>query len=146
MYIYVQIDLVDRKRKIHLYIIVKRVYDVVMAANGFFTYEDLYARKSPNYYHRPISQISSSLKPNPLLSVLNVPTTTTAIVSTSNFAKLVSSTEIESSTKLNKLADIIPFTYFYWILVVLAILLALTLVIVFICYCRTFIKNYRTYR
>jgi len=116
-----------------------------MAVNGFFTYDDLYAGKSPNYYHRPIPQRSSSVPSNPLFSVLNLPVTT-AVVPTSYFAKLVSSTEIESSTKLNKLADIIPFTYFYWILVVLAILLTLTLVIVFICYCRTFLKNYRSRR
>jgi hypothetical protein len=116
-----------------------------MAVNGLFTYDDLYAGKPPNYYHRPIPRISSSVTSYPLLSVLNVPVTTT-IVPTSYFAKLVSSKEIESSTKLNKLADVIPFTYFYWILVVLAILLTLTLVIVFICYCRTFLKNYRTRR
>jgi hypothetical protein len=116
-----------------------------MAVNGLFTYEDLYAGKSPNYYRRPIPQVSSSLTSNSLLSVLNIPITTT-IVPTSHLAKLVSSKEIESSTKLNKLPDIIPFTYFYWILVVLAILLTLTLVIVFICYCRTFVKKYRTRR
>ncbi len=120
-----------------------------MAVNGLFTYEDLYAGKSPNHHQRPILQISSSssFTPNELLSVLNIPTTTTTtIIPTSHFEKLVLSREIESNTKLNKLADVIPFTYFYWLLVVLAILLTLTLIIVFICYCRTFFKNYKTRR
>jgi hypothetical protein len=115
-----------------------------MAVNGLFTYEDLYAGKSSNYYHRPIPQLSSSWTSHPILSVLNIPTTT--IVPTSHFGKLFSSTEIEPSDKLNKVATFIPFTYFYWILVILAILLTLTLLIVFICYCRTFVKNYRTRR
>jgi len=116
-----------------------------MAADGLFTYEDLYADKSTNYHHRPVYQVPSSLTSHPVLSVLNIPITTT-IVPTSYFAKLVSPTEIESGTKLNRLADVIPFTYFYWILVALAILLTLTLIIVFIYYFRTFIKNYRTRR
>ena len=88
-----------------------------MAVNGLFTFEDLYSGQSPNYYRRPYPDI---------------PNSTTVI-----------STEVESNTKLNKLADAIPFIYFYWILVVLAILLIITLVIVFVCYCRTFVKNYR---
>jgi len=113
-----------------------------MAVNGLFTYEDLYAGKSPNYHQRP----SSSFTPNERFSVLNIPTTTTTIIPTSHFEKLVLSREIESNTKLNKFADVIPFTYFYWLLVVLAILLTLTLIIVFICYCRTFFKNYKTRR
>ncbi len=118
-----------------------------MAVNGFFTFEDLYAGQSPNYYRRPLPQVSSSFTTNRILSISDIPiTTTTTVVPTSYFAKLVVSKEVESTTKLNKLADVIPFTYFYWILVVLAILLALTLVIVFISYCHTFIKNYRTRR
>jgi hypothetical protein len=122
-----------------------------MAVNGLFTYKDLYAGKPPNYHQRPILQLSSSsssshFTPNELFSVLNIPKTTTTIIPTSHFEKLVLSREIESNTKLNKLADVIPFTYFYWLLVVLAILLTLTLIIVFICYCRTFFKNYKTRR
>jgi hypothetical protein len=116
-----------------------------MAVSGLFTYEDLYGGKYENYYHRYIPPISSS----ETLSVLNTTTTTTttvALIPTSNHEKFVLSTEIESSTKLNKLAEIIPFTYFYWILVVLAIILILTLIIIFICYCRTFFINYKTRR
>ena len=112
-----------------------------MAASGLFTYEDLYGGKYENYYHRYIPPISSS----ETLSVLNT-TTPVSFIPTSNHEKFVLSTEIKSSTKLNKLADIIPFTYFYWALVVLAIILILTLVIVFICYCRTFFINHNTRR
>lgn len=97
-----------------------------MAADGRFTYEDLYAGQSPNYYHRPL----------PMLSNLNIPTRTT----------IISTTDIHSKTKLNKLADIIPFNYLYWILLVLAILLIITLIVIFIHYCRTFIKHHRTRR
>jgi hypothetical protein len=111
-----------------------------MAVNGLFTFEDLYAGQSPNYYRRPFPDVSNSILP-----ILDIPDTTT-VVSTSYFAKFVVSTEVESNTKLNKLADAIPFTYFYWILVVLAVLLIITLVIVFVCYCRTFVKNYRARR
>ena len=119
-----------------------------MAVNGLFTYEDLYAGHSPNYHQRPIHQVSSSssLASNQLLTALDTSPLTTTVVPTSYFSKLVLSTEIESSTKLNKLADVIPFTYFYWLLVVLAILLTLTLIIVFIYYCRTFFRNYKNRR
>ncbi len=116
-----------------------------MAVHGLFTFEDLYAGQSPNYYRRSFPQISTSVTTNSILPILNIPITTT-VVPTTYFTKLVLSTEVESNTKLNKVADVIPFTYFYWILVVLAILLILILVSVFICYCRTFIKNYRARR
>ena len=107
-----------------------------MAVDGRFTYEDLYAGQSPNYYHRPLLPISST---NAISSESDIPT----IISTT---RLVTSTEIHSRTKLNKLADIIPFNYLYWILLVLAILLSIILIIIFIYYCRTFIKHHRARR
>ncbi|CAF0744093.1 unnamed protein product [Rotaria sordida] len=124
-----------------------------MAVNGIFTYEDLYADKFQNYHRRFIPQVSSSFTSSQHLSVLNITTittttttTTTTIVPTSYFSKLISSTEIESNIKLNKLANVIPFIYFYWLLVLLAIFLTLALIIIFICYCRNFFKNYKTHR
>lgn len=104
-----------------------------MATDGRFTYEDLYAGQSPNYYHRPLLPVSST----------NVIST---IISTRYPGRLVTTTDIHSKTKLNKLADIIPFNYLYWILLVLAILLIIILIIIFIYYCRTFIKHHRTRR
>ncbi|CAF1240017.1 unnamed protein product [Adineta steineri] len=122
-----------------------------MAVNGMFTYEDLYAHKSIQYRHKLHPQVSSlqtssSFIRDPLISEINQATAIT--VPTLQSVNLTSSTtdDIESSAIQNKLADIIPFTYFYWVLVALAILLTLTLIIIFICYCRTFCKNRRNRR
>ncbi|CAF1040589.1 unnamed protein product [Rotaria sp. Silwood1] len=118
-----------------------------MAVNGIFTYEDLYAGKFQDYHRRLIPQVSSSFTSNQHSLVLNIiTTTTTTSVSTSHFSKLISSTEIESNIKLNKLTDVIPFIYFYWLLLLLAIFLTFALLIIFICYCHNCFKNYRTRR
>jgi hypothetical protein len=113
-----------------------------MAVNGLFTYEDLYAGNSQNYHSRFNLQSLSSF----ISRQLDIPLTTTNIVPTSYFEKLVLSTDELSSTESNKLASAIPFTYLYWILFVLAILLTIALIIVFICYCRTFLKDYAARR
>jgi hypothetical protein len=115
-----------------------------MAVSGLFTYDDLYAVKPPNSYPKFDLLTSSSFIPHQHLWVSDISTTT--IDPTSYSEKLVASTDIELSTKSNKLADVIPFTYFYWVLVVLAILLTITLIIVFICYCRSFLKTYTARR
>lgn len=125
----------------------KDIHDVLMAIDGRFTYEDLYAGHSPNFYRRPIFSVST----NSLSSQLEIPatptTTTTTTLSTRYFARLVATTtEVHSTTNFNKLPEIIPFTYFYWILVVLAILLALTLIIIFVYYCRSFVQKHRARR
>ena len=112
-----------------------------MAVNGLFTYEDLYAGKSQNYHSRFDLQSSSFISHE-----LDIPLTTTNIVPTSYFEKLVLSTDEISSTKSNKLVNATSYTYLYWILFVLAILLTIALIGVFICYCRTFLKNYAARR
>ncbi|UJR23653.1 hypothetical protein I4U23_026637 [Adineta vaga] len=120
-----------------------------MAVNGFFTYEDLYASRSRNYNYKLILPISPSPSniPNRFLSEADLSTKLTTDIPPSHPAKLIALTnELELSTKLNKLADIIPFSYFYWLLVILAIFLTLTLITIFICYCRTFVKNYKNRR
>ena len=61
-------------------------------------------------------------------------------------AELVLSTDLKAIVKQNKLSDVIPFTYFYWVLLVLAVILSLILISFFIYYCHTFVKNYRTHR
>jgi uncharacterized membrane protein YukC len=119
-----------------------------MAASGFFTYRDLYGGK-PEYYHR---QRSSQLLSSTTVELLSISTTTIDSLPTTinlaelvsstpiHFAKLVSSTTIQSSTsnnKLYKLVQLLPFAYFHWFLIGLAILLTLLLTIIFTCYCRS---------
>mgnify|MGYP001140220288 CR=1 FL=1 len=106
-----------------------------MAVNGMFTIEDLYGGKSLNYHHPQL--LHSALKTS-FLSVDNELTTMAA--------ELVLSTDLKAIVKQNKLSDVIPFTYFYWVLLVLAVILSLILISFFIYYCHTFVKNYRTHR
>lgn len=116
-----------------------------MAVNGIFTYEDLYANRFENYRRRIISQISSSTKSSRLLTTLNIritTTTTEAVLPALNISKLISWKEI----KTKKLVYSIPSIYFYWFLIVLAVLLALVLVGLSLYYCCIFIKNCRIRR
>ncbi len=109
-----------------------------MATSGFFTYHDLYGGKPENYHHQSSSRLSSSTTVQ-LLPITN--TTIASFPTTINFVKVISSTPtIQSSTsnsKLYKLVQLVPFAYFHWFLIGLAILLTLLLTIIFVCYCRS---------
>ncbi|CAF2208828.1 unnamed protein product [Rotaria magnacalcarata] len=121
-----------------------------MDVHGVVTYKDLYARKIANHHQRLGPKLSSHFISNKHKTILNIiattTTTTTTIIPTPHFVKLVSLEDNESNIKLNKFADIIPFIYLHWLLVLIAILIAVVLLIIFICYCRRFITIYRTRR
>ncbi|CAM4877177.1 unnamed protein product [Rotaria socialis] len=120
-----------------------------MDVNGVVTDKDLYARKIANHHQRLGPKLSShfiSNKHQAILNIIATTTTTTTIIPTPHSVKLVSLEDNESNIKLDKFADIIPFIYLHWLLVLIAILIAVVLLIIFICYCRRFITIYRTRR
>jgi len=109
-----------------------------MAASGFFTYHDLYGGKPEIYHHLRSSRLSSSTTTAEPSSTSD-DTTITSLPTTINFIELISPTTIQSSTsasKLYKFVQLVPFAYFHWFLIGLAILLTLLLTIIFTCYCR----------
>ncbi len=125
----------------------RRLYYVLMAASGFFTYHDLYGGKAEIYHHESLVPLSSSTT----VQTLSIPNTTTSSPPTTlNLFKLVSSTEIRSSTtntsKLYKLVQLIPFAYFHWFLIGIAVLLAILLITVFTCYCRNYCRKTKKFR
>lgn len=118
-----------------------------MATSGFFTYHDLYGGKPEIYHQQNIFPLSSSTT----VQTLSIPnTTTTSLPTTLHLVKLVSSTTtIRSSTsisKLYKLVQLVPFAYFHWFLIGLAVLLALLLTIIFTCYCRNHCRKSKKLR
>ncbi|CAF0812329.1 unnamed protein product [Rotaria sp. Silwood1] len=94
---------------------------MLMATSGFFTYYDLYGGKPENYHYQDNSRFLTS----------RIVTTTHSIV-------LVPSTTIQSSNKLYKLVEFVPFAYVHWFLIGLAIILTLLLIIIFMYYCRSY--------
>lgn len=109
-----------------------------MATSGLFTYRDLYAGK-PEYYHQQRSfQLLSSSATIESLWIANITTNDSAISEPIDIVNLIPLTVIESSTSSNslyKLVQLVPFAYFHWFLIGLALLLALVLAIIFTTYC-----------
>ncbi|CAF2513817.1 unnamed protein product [Rotaria sp. Silwood2] len=97
---------------------------MLMATIGFFTYYDLYGGKPEIYHYQDSSRLSLS-----------------TIVTTAHPIKLVSLATIQSSNKLYKLIQLVPFAYLYWFLIGLAILLSLLLIIIFICYFHSYCRK-----
>jgi hypothetical protein len=141
-----------------------------MATSGFFTFHDLYAGKPEYYYQQNDFQPSSSttmeleLLSDPfdilLSSTTDISLSSADDISLSNVADIsfsntddisflnttdvlqsVSSATIKSSNKFYELIQLIPFAYFHWFLIGLAILFTLLLAIIFTCYCRGHCKK-----
>jgi uncharacterized membrane protein YukC len=119
-----------------------------MATSGLFTYHDLYGGKPEIYRYQSPSYLSSPTTIQ-LLFISNTTTTSLPIPTTVNLAKLVSSTTIQLSTTSNKFykfIQLVPFAYFHWFLIGLAILLTLLLTIIFTCYCRSYCRKNKKIR
>lgn len=108
-----------------------------LVANGIFTYEDLYGGRAGEYHYRPTGSLASTERP---------PTTSISLIRISHVAKLISSTESPSKSRWTSPIESIPFTYFYWVLLAVAILLTIVLITISVCYCRALVKNYRSRR
>lgn len=117
-----------------------------MATIGIFTYRDLYGGNPEYYHHQRSSQLPSTI----LVESLLISNTTSDSLSTNeNFVNLISSTTIQSSTSsysLYKFVQLVPFAYFHWFLIGLAILLTLLLTLIFICYCRNHCRKNKKIR
>lgn len=112
-----------------------------MANGGLFTYRTLYGGR-PELYHREIYFDWSLSTVEQFVSSWDDTTTTTPIdfVSTvPEIVELIPFDTLESNVtngELHNLVRAVPFTYFHWFLVGLAIILTLLLTVVYVCYCR----------
>ena len=126
-----------------------------MATSGFFTYNDLYAGK-PELYHHPnlLLLLLSTTTTEPQSTseeITAVPTAeTTSPSDTIDSFQSVLSTTLESTTssdsKIYQLVHSVPFAYFHWFLLGLAILFALFLVFICVCYCHSCCQKRRRRR
>lgn len=126
-----------------------------MATSGFFTYYDLYGGKPEVYHHQNVFQLLSSTTEESL-PTLDEPTIATTTITTSPDSPIdflhsvLSTTVVKSSTSSNnkfyQFVQLVPFAYFHWFLLGLAILLALLLIIICVCYCRSCCRKHRRHR
>ncbi len=136
-----------------------------MATSGFFTYRDLYAGQPEYYYQQKDIPLPSST-PVELLSIsidtddISFPDTKeilfsspignsfvnitgaldsidTSFLNTTDDFNLISSTTIKSNNKLYELIQNIPFAYFHWLLIGLAVAFTILLAFILTCYCRS---------
>ena len=129
-----------------------------MATSGFFTYYDLYGGK-PEVYHHPtfihllLSTTTTTTESLPTFDELITVTTTTETTSPSDTIdsfESIASTTLESTTSSTnifyQLVQSVPFAYFHWFLLGLAVLFALFLIIIGICYCHSCCQKRRRRR